>query len=153
MTTLTWFGAKYLFLVAPWLVLAVLLASPSDQRRPLLARLALASVIAVLLAKTGGWLYDDPRPFVLNHSTPLVAHGADNGFPSDHALLTFMCAFLLWPFSRPAGMVIGVVAALVSAARVSTGLHHPVDVAGSVLVALLANAAAACLVRRRGPSP
>ena len=45
---------------------------------------ALAGLLTVGVVKLAGALYAHPRPFVVFHAAPLVAHAADNAFPSDH---------------------------------------------------------------------
>jgi undecaprenyl-diphosphatase len=73
----------------------------------------------------------------VEHFRPLIPHEADNGFPSDHALLAAGIvaavgfARLLWvlPF--------GLLAGLVDWARVGVGVHHPIDVLGSDAFVLL----------------
>jgi membrane-associated phospholipid phosphatase len=85
----------------------------------------------------------------------LIAHAADNGFPSDHALMAasivgaVALARLAW------GLIVVPLAVLVEWARVGAGIHHPVDVIGSdVCVAigfLLAIAIAPAIARRLLP--
>ena len=55
--------AKYLFVLAPLLTAFVFAVLP-PARRPLLIRGAIALIIGVALAKIGGALYNEPRPFV-----------------------------------------------------------------------------------------
>ncbi len=71
-------------LVVP--VLLVLLALVRDvHRRDAIVEAALGGLATVGLVKLGGLLYAHQRPFVVHHVLPLVAHAADNGFPSDHS--------------------------------------------------------------------
>ena len=140
--------AKYLFVLPMAIFLWALFKSTVADRRVLLPRGAVALVLGVALAKGGGALYDDPRPFVAGHFTPMVAHAPDNGFPSDHSLLVFSCAFLLWPFGRRLTAIAAVFAAAVGAARVASGLHHGVDVFASVGFALIGTSVAALAVKR-----
>jgi undecaprenyl-diphosphatase len=87
-------------------------------------------VVAYVAAQIEGALYNDPRPFV-GHFKPLIAHAADNGFPSDHALMgasivgAVALARLVW------SLLMVPLAILVEWARVGAGIHHPVDVIGS----------------------
>ena len=130
--------AKYLFVVAPLIVALVLARLPRELQRALILRGILALALGVLLAKGGGALVNEPRPFVTQHIAPLFPHEADNGFPSDHTLLTFACAFLILPFSRSAGMAAGVIGWIVGTARVLARVHSPLDIVASILFALLA---------------
>ena len=145
-------SAKYLFAVPIAIFLwALLRAAPSD-RRVLLIRSVIALVLGVALAKGGGALYDDPRPFVAGHFTPMIAHAPDNGFPSDHSLLVFSCAFLLWPFDRRLAAIAFLCAAAVGAGRVASGLHHGVDVLASIGFALIGAAVGTLTVKKAANS-
>ena len=149
MNALIIFCAKYLFALAPLTVLWTLWKASSEERRTLLLRGVIVIGLAILLAKGGGALYNEPRPFVVYHIVPLIPHEADNGFPSDHTLLTFACAFLLLPFSRPAAGIAALVAAAVGAARIASSLHSPLDIIASVLMAAFANLIAWRVIRSR----
>ena len=132
---LTIFTASYLVfleaLVAGVLVLSLLYRKP----RALLVQWVIACgvmvIAAYIAAQIGGALYTAPRPFVVGHFHPLIAHDPDNGFPSDHAL---MAAALLAAVALARvrwTIVILPFAVLVGWARVGAGLHHPIDVVGS----------------------
>jgi undecaprenyl-diphosphatase len=132
------FSAKYLF-VLPALILAGYFFA---QHWPAQKRMALFAVPAGLLAGVfdllGNYLYYDPRPFVVGHFEPLIAHIPDNGFPSDHTLFaaTFAAVGMYW--NRWLGIVLWAIALLVAVARVYVGLHHPIDVLGGIVIALVA---------------
>src|SRR5579862_7570003 len=84
-------SAKYLFLVS--LVIFVLYLSYLWRKHKAkcfaVIKLAVVSFpLTLLAAKISGYFIYDPRPFVVEHVKPLIAHAADNGFPSDHMLLT-----------------------------------------------------------------
>ncbi len=104
-------------------------------------QLIVASVVAfaaVLLAiSLVGSAWVDPRPFVVDGQTPLIAHGADNGFPSDHmAVATTAAVLVLW-MRRRLGVVLLVVAVAIGAARVAAGVHHVPDIVGGLVVGVL----------------
>ena len=106
-------------------------------------RLLVGGLLALALARVAGHLYYDPRPFVTQHVRPLFAHAADNGFPSDHALLTsFLAVSVMW-YSRRVGAVLLANAVLVGASRVAAHVHSPIDIIGSFVfsgvAALVAN--------------
>jgi undecaprenyl-diphosphatase len=92
--------------------------------------------IIYLLSKIGAYLYYDPRPFVVDHFTPLVSHDPDNGFPSDHVLLLSSMSALLYPFRKKISYLLFFVTAVVAISRVYVGIHHIVDVLGSFLIAI-----------------
>lgn len=145
---LTIFGAKYLVFIAAALAAGVL-ALQLWPRSPLaVLRWAVAAgVVLVLsygLARLGGAVYNDPRPFVSGHVHPLIAHAPDNGFPSDHALLAAALVALVALVDVRWSLPFILLTVLVDWARVGAGIHHVIDVLGSdafvavaTLVALL----------------
>ena len=135
MSSLIVLCAKYLFVVPPLLLLYALWRADGATRRQTVTRGLIAVVLAVGLAKGGGALYNEPRPFAALHLAPLIPHAADNGFPSDHTLLVFCCVFLLLPLSRPLAAAALVAACGVGAARVASLLHSPLDIGASVAFA------------------
>ncbi|MDQ2741497.1 MAG: phosphatase PAP2 family protein [Chloroflexota bacterium] len=158
-TDVTVFGAGTLIFidaVAAAIALALLL-----YRKPgsTILRWTVAAVLTLLLSFLGAQiaaaLYNDPRPFVVGHYRPLIAHVADNGFPSDHSLLAAaivaVVAFARWLWTLPFVLLGGIV----EAARVGAGLHHPIDVVGSdgvvIIAALLASLLAPAIARRLMP--
>lgn len=107
----------------------------NQQRLELLGIVVAGGIISLLLAKLGSHLYNDPRPFVQGHFTPLLHHAADNGFPSDHTLLAAFLGWVTLKYSRKLGLGLLVVAALIGGARMAGGVHHLSDVVGSFVFA------------------
>ena len=101
------------------------------------ASAALSAVVGLAGNALLSQLWYEPRPFV-DHPTQtvlLVGHAADNGFPSDHATVGFAIAFAVLAFSRRVGALLVVAAAALALDRIFVGVHYPVDVAVSLLVA------------------
>jgi len=148
-TDITVFGAGTVIFVdaiAAAIALALLL-----YRKPgsTILRWTVAAILTLLLSFLGAQiaaaLYNDPRPFVAGHYRPLIAHVADNGFPSDHSLaaavIVAVVGFARWLWSLPFVLLGGII----EAARVGAGLHHPIDVIGSDVVVSIAAVLAAVL--------
>lgn len=112
-----------------------------------LQRLLMAGFIAVVLTKTAGGLYFEPRPFVTQHFQPLIAHAPDNGFPSDHTVVSTLAALLCLGFNRTLGCGLLLLALLVGATRVLCGLHTPLDVVAAMAIAAVSVLAAQAAVR------
>lgn len=110
--------------------------------------LVLGGAIGLALMEVAGKVFYDTRPFVTHHVTPIIPHAADNGFPSDHALLCFFLAFALYGYSKRLSLVLFVNAVLVSWARVAAQIHSPLDILGSLVFALIAALVAQAVVRR-----
>ncbi len=116
-------------------------------------QLVLGGLIALALARIGGHLYYDTRPFVREHIAPLFAHAPDNGFPSDHALLTSFLAFVTFRYAKSVAAALTVNAVLVSWARVAAHVHSPIDIVGSFVFSGLAALFVDWLDRRRRQRP
>ncbi len=87
------------------------------------------------------------------HIAPLFAHAPDNGFPSDHALLTSFLAFVTFRYAKPVAAALTVNALLVSWARVAAHVHSPIDIVGSFVFSGLAALFVDWLDRRRRQRP
>jgi undecaprenyl-diphosphatase len=131
-------GAKYLLFVAIGIALFYFFKQPKDKQRQMSTFGLLVLSLSYVLAKIASHFYYDARPFVAGHFTPLIAHIADNGFPSDHTLLTAAVAAIICYFDKKLGAILFVLAFLVGAARVYAGVHHIADVIGSIVIAIAA---------------
>jgi undecaprenyl-diphosphatase len=131
-------SAKYLIVISIGLALWALYRAPSDVRvrRALIILCSLA--LTYLLGKIASYFFFDPRPFVVAHVSALIEHAADNGFPSDHMLLAGGLAAAIWYFNRRIATLLWAVAFAIGVARVLALVHHPIDIIGSVLIALIA---------------
>jgi undecaprenyl-diphosphatase len=147
MNTLISFTAQYLYLVCAVLALLFWLRLESRERKRLTIVAVAAGGIAVVLTKLTGALIIDPRPFVVGHYSPLFSHAADNGFPSDHTVLTSLLGFLILSHSKRFGAAMLLLAFLVGASRVAAGIHHPEDIVGGFLIAGFSAELARLLVR------
>lgn len=128
------FCAKYLFVAVVLLYLLAIYQASPRHRKALVVALIAAGIAAVILDKLAGKLYYDPRPFV-NHSVkPLIAHSADNGFPSEHTLFSMTVAAALYFYRRKLGTAAAVLALVVGIARVAAHVHSPIDIIGGVLL-------------------
>lgn len=136
------FGAKYLWLAAPIIVALYFLRQDRSKWRDMIIYGALTAIIALILALIASRLYSDPRPFVVGGFQPLIPHGADNGFPSDHALIVSALAAFMFAYSRKASAWLWAIAVAVGASRVYVGVHHPIDILGSMLICIVAAALA-----------
>ncbi len=132
-------SAKYLFLVslgafAAYLVYLWLKSKPEFLS---VVRLSLLSLpLSYLAGKIASHLFYNPRPFVSEHLVPLIPHVPDNGFPSDHALLTMTVAAIVFAADKKLGMALFAIATLVGTARILAHLHHPLDIIGSSAIAI-----------------
>ena len=128
-------GAQYLFIVVPAVALIYWIVAPAVTKRYLVVVGIATGVVSVLIGQIIAHFYFDVRPFMTGHFPPLIPHAPDNGFPSDHTLLSSIIAATITPANVRLGIVLWIIAALVGVARVSAGLHHPIDVVGSICIA------------------
>ena len=138
MDTLIVYIAKYAFVVSFIVAACVWLRLPSRKKTELLSWGALGGALAYILVKVAGALFYDTRPFVVDHTAPLFAHPADNGFPSDHTALTMFLALIVLRYSRRWGIALIVLSLLIGASRVAAGIHTPLDIIAAVAIAAFA---------------
>ncbi len=131
------FGAKYAivlsFAVAAW----CFLKAPRDAQKRMILSGVIALPLIYLTALIASHFYNNPRPFVVENFVPLIPHAADNGFPSDHMLLASAIAAVVSFYSRRIGALLWVIALYVGISRIYVGVHHPVDILGSAVIAII----------------
>ena len=127
--------AKYLIFVSAILTAGLWLTLSKTLKLQFVVNFAVAGLLSIVLSQTIAHFYFDPRPFVVQHRTPLIPHVPDNGFPSDHTTLTMLMALVSLRYSRPAGIALIVMSLLIGMARIAALVHSPIDIAGSVAIA------------------
>jgi undecaprenyl-diphosphatase len=132
------FCAKYLFLVAILILGFVWLKATRAKKIELMGAVVITGIIAYALMKFAGWLYYDPRPFVTQHIKPLVAHGADNGFPSEHTVFTMAISTVIYCYNKQLGVAAFIITLIVGISRVLAHVHLPIDIIGGVLIGVIA---------------
>lgn len=142
------FGAKYLVAVIALLTAVFSFWQTRGVRKELFVRALISFPSILLLARLASLLYYDTRPFVVLSVVPLVAHATDNGFPSDHTLLSAACAALVFTQNKKWGALLFVLTALVGLARILAHVHYLVDIVGSVVIASAVMAATYFFQRR-----
>ncbi len=128
------FIAQYLIFIEALVAAIVLFKSEKESRIKVFLLLIITSAFSFVIAKIAGSIYYNPRPFVLNNSSPLFFHEATNGFPSNHSLLAFALALPILSFNRKVGLALSAFAILIGLSRIMSGVHHPADIFGSFLI-------------------
>jgi len=105
--------------------------------RELFALLVIALPAAYVVAKLAGLLFYNTRPFVVSNFAPLIFHLPDNGFPSDHTLLVGAVSTIIFFYNKKLGIILWAISILVGISRVLAGVHHTVDIIGSVVIAVV----------------
>jgi undecaprenyl-diphosphatase len=142
--------AKYLISLPILIAVGYTLSLPRDIQKRIVIFGTIAFPLMLLVAFGLGHVYDDPRPFVVGHFIPLIPHDPDNGFPSDHVLLVSAIAAVITVFHRRLGVLLWVIAFIIALSRVYVGVHHPIDVVGSMIIAIAVMFVTVLVIRRFG---
>ncbi len=141
MNTLIIFGAKYLVYLLILIAIFYIFNQDRKKQREIVILALIVLPLSYVIAKLASLLYYDPRPFVTGPPAggfvPLVAHVADNGFPSDHTLLASAVAVVIFSFNKKIGIALFVLALIVGISRVLAGVHHTIDILGSMAIAVV----------------
>jgi undecaprenyl-diphosphatase len=122
------FCAKYVFVLVILGLALAWLKTAKNLKVQFIAATIVAGGIAFILSRIASHLYYDPRPFVAQHVKPLIAHPADNGFPSDHALLTMTLTAITYFFNKKIATGMLVLTVIVGIARILAKVHSPLDI-------------------------
>ena len=144
------FVANDLVYGVPLLLVALWLAGTNSRRSAALLAFVIA-MIALGANQLIGIVWYQPRPFVIGLGHTWTTHAPDASFPSDHlTLFTSIGLGLIFGGLKRVGATTLVVGLLVGWARVYVGLHFPLDMAGSLMVATLCGAVIVPLWQRIG---
>lgn len=130
------FGAKYLLWVLVGIALVWFLKQSREKQKQIIIFGITVLPIIFLISRLVGKFYYDPRPFLVGHFEPIIPHDPDNGFPSDHTLLGAALASIIYPFSKKLSVIAWIFTFLIGISRVLGGIHHPIDIAGSMAMAI-----------------
>jgi undecaprenyl-diphosphatase len=139
-------ASKLIYLVP--LLLVALWVWGKPARRTGLAASSIAAALALGANQLVGLFWYEPRPFMIGLGRTLMAHVPENSFPSDHTtfILTVGFALVATRAAPTWGKVVSVLGVLVAWARIYLGLHFPLDMLASALIACLFGVLAALLV-------
>ena len=136
LNSLAIFVAQYLYIVLLAIALVWYLMQSRSAQIEMIAWGVVALPLMYILLLVAGIVYFDPRPFVSDGVTPLILHDPDNGFPSDHTLLCSATSSIVFFYNKKFSGILWLLTALVGFSRVYTGIHHPLDIIASVIMAI-----------------
>lgn len=88
-----------------------------------------APFVAWVIATVAKSFIFSPRPFMFFENVkPLFVHGGFDSFPSGHAMFFGALATSLYFSNKRLGLIYIVVALIVGLARVTSGIHFPIDI-------------------------
>ncbi len=98
-----------------------------------------ATILGLTINRLIILVYFHPRPFMDRLGTTILEHAPDSSFPSDHTTLLLSIAFMFLYFkkTRTIGIILSGLGILGGLARIYVGVHYPLDIAGSIIVALI----------------
>lgn len=130
-------GAKYVIVLSCVVAAWYFLKAPREEQKRIVLFGAMALPLIYITALLAGHYYGNPRPFVVEQFTPLIPHTADNGFPSNHMLLASAIAAIIFFYARRVGIILWMLALYIGISRVYVGVHHPLDIMGSTVIAII----------------
>ncbi|KKQ45892.1 MAG: hypothetical protein US63_C0009G0003 [Candidatus Moranbacteria bacterium GW2011_GWC2_37_8] len=133
------FGAKYLIFLAIAIACIYFFAASKSERKKIIVFAIITLPLSYILAKISSYFYYDARPFVVGNFTPLIPHASDNGFPSDHTLLASALAAVTLYFNKKIGALLFAFTILIGTSRVLAGVHHTLDIVGSIVIVAVAS--------------
>jgi undecaprenyl-diphosphatase len=136
MNSLIIFSAKYLYLFVIGIYAVYFFKISKGKRKDLALLTIIALPLIYIVSRIPAMFYFDPRPFVAGHFAPLIPHAPDNGFPSDHALLTSAIASIVYFHNKKVSALLWLLTFIVGASRVLAGVHHWVDIFGACVISL-----------------
>ncbi len=129
------FCAKYLWALVVALSFFVFVGQNRLRQKQIFFFAAIALSLTFLIALVSGHFYYHPRPFVAQNFMPIIPHKPNNGFPSDHALLGFALSAVVFHYKKSLGVSLAILTILVGWGRIAAGIHSPLDVLGSFVIA------------------
>src|SRR5665213_285558 len=122
------FCASYLYLFVIVGIGIAWLRTTKNLKVQFIIATVIAGAVAFILSRIASKLYYDPRPFVTEHIKPLIYHAADNGFPSDHALITGTLTAITYFYNKKVASAMLVLTIVIGVARVMAKVHSPLDI-------------------------
>lgn len=125
--------AVYLILLIPLSLIALWLL---DHKHPAIC-IFTTTVLAIATAQVLGLGYYHDPPHLQGYET-ILENDPENAFPSNHAsaIIGFALGVLYTRYARFAAVAVAA-ALLITTARVYTGLHFPLDIAGGALAGIV----------------
>ncbi len=145
---LVFFSVQYLYIVIAVIAIVFLVSKLYADRKPILILALLSSIVALVIDKALNAIVYSPRPFVVENISPLVPHVADNGFPSEHTLFAILIAGIIFILHKKMGILLGTLAMIVGIGSVLAKVHHPIDVLGSVVIAIVSILVSSYIISR-----
>ncbi|MBT2655841.1 undecaprenyl-diphosphatase [Bacillus sp. ISL-18] len=126
---------KAVFIYAVVLAMMWIFGKERDRFTVFLA--AITGAFGLFINFVIGHIYFEPRPFVTHNVHLLLSHAANASFPSDHTTGAFALSIIIFLRQRKIGTGMIFLAFLTGISRVYVGHHYPLDIFGSIGVAII----------------
>jgi len=145
------FFAEYLGYFIVLIAIFIFIKERNWRQRIYFFALAGLSVILArgLITEIIRFFYERPRPFLTLQIQPLIEHNLTSSFPSGNAAAFFALGLAIFYFNRKWGWRCLILALLIGAARIFTGVHWPSDILAGAIIGLVS----AFLVKKFLPQP
>ena len=129
--------------IAEWYGLLILTAlfvylfKHRDNLRKGVTDLVVVSITAVsawFIAHFFKDVFHTPRPFDVSPSVMAIVSETGYAFPSGHATFFMALAASLWFYHKRLAVFFGISAVLIGLARISAGVHWPIDIFGGLFL-------------------
>lgn len=104
---------------------------------PLLLETIIKPLTSFLLVTIFRKLVNRKRPYEAMDIKPLLAHKQGESFPSRHTVSAFAIALACLNISIPLGIMMLILAIIVSSSRILCGVHYISDIISAVIIALI----------------
>ena len=128
------FTAQYLIFIIIILGIAYFLHRPNKEKKEIIVFSLITILATYIIFRICAALYFNPRPLINNQFLTLIPHKTQNGFPSQHTLISGIVAMIVWNFNKKIGTFLFFLATLVGLARVYVGVHHYIDIFTSLII-------------------
>lgn len=131
------FCASYLHLFVVLGICIAWLKTNKNLKTQFILTTIVAGAIAFILSRIASKMYYDPRPFITEHVKPLISHAADNGFPSDHALLAGTLTAITYFYNKKIASGMFILTIVVGIARILAKVHSSLDIGAGWLFGVI----------------
>ena len=143
------FFADYFGYFVAVLFFAILFLAPFYRDR---IKVFLTVAISVVLSRLViteiiRFFYCRPRPFMA-YTVNQLAEDANCSFPSGHAAFFFALAMAIYFYNKKWGIWFFAAAILIALARVSAGIHYPIDILAGAVIGVLSACAVFYFVKK-----
>lgn len=123
----------FIFLVVYWI-------KGNDEKRQLVLKAILATLLALIVAFVIGLIDPTARPFVAGIGHTWMVHAPTPSFPSDHMTIfsVLMTSFYLAK-KQLLSLILAMTGLLTAWARVYVGIHFPLDMLGGLLLGVVSS--------------